>query len=243
MREASGRWYSSSSLSRYPWVRDMRRSIGRVIVHIRLAKMRVLNFPARLESDAPRGKPDRVDDSSLASAAYAAFFTEAERDEIGTFGELSAHERARWASVAAHISRTVASPIDEDLAQWRAEQQTILAEQVGRTLYSPDLWRAMMRTTDLQNRVETLRVLLEQSRASAAMARSHSRWLASSAQALEHPMWSDGSVADGHTGRDRGPDDVEATGDRIPADITDGIDRSLHYHEWMVRSLYATGGE
>ncbi len=205
--------------------------------------MRVLNFPARLESEAPRCKPDRVDDSSLASAAYAAFFTEAERDEIGTFGELPAHERARWTSVAAHISRTVAPPSDEDLAQWRAEQQTILAGQVGPTPYAPELWRAMMRTSDLQNRVETLRVLLEQSRASAATARSHSRRLASSAHALEHPMWWDGSMADGHTARDRGPVDVDAIGDQIPTDITEGIDRSLHHHERIVQRLCVTGSE
>lgn len=135
-------------------------------------------------------------DQSLAAIAYAAFFTEAERDEIGTFEELPATERARWQSVAAHIARTVVSPVDEDIEAWRAEQRAELAEQVREAPYSREVWRAMTRTTDMQQQIAALRDLLLASKACIAIARSHSQRLATSAQSLEHPIWSADPAAD-----------------------------------------------
>lgn len=200
----------------------------------------VVELPVRRESGEGVGTLE-IDQWSLPSVAYAAFFTEAEREEIGSFEELPAHERARWQSVAAHIARTVVSPIDEDLEQWRAEQQARLAEQVRQAPYSRELWRAMTRTTDLQKRVETLRTLLEQSRASAVTARSHSRRLASSAEALEHALWWNHPMADSRPDHDLGPSDVDSTTDPAPIDLMGGIDRPPHHHERMLRSVRSGG--
>jgi len=146
-----------------------------------------------------------ISDWSLAAVAYAAFFTESERDEIGTFDELPAPERARWESVAAHIARTVVSPIDADLAASRAEQRTELAEQVRDAPYSRDLWRAMTRTTDMQQRIAAPRDLLIASKASIAMVHSHSRRLATSAQALDRPIWWDDPTAGEHDDQGHDP--------------------------------------
>lgn len=126
-----------------------------------------------------------VSDWSLPAVAYAAFFTESERNEIGTFDELPAPERARWESVAAHIARTVVSPVDEDLEAWRAEQRTVLAERVRDAPYSRELWRAMTRTTDMQKQIAALRDLLIASRASIATAPARSGRHATSVQTLE----------------------------------------------------------
>ncbi len=154
-----------------------------------------------------------ISDWSLPAVAYAAFFTESERDEIGRFDELPAPERARWESVAAHIARTVASPVDEDLEAWRAEQQTVLAERVRDAPYSRELWRAMTRTTDMQRKIAALRDLLIASKASIATARSHSRRLATSARALDRPGWWDHLTAVEHDGP--GEDTATASPDGV----------------------------
>lgn len=167
---------------------------------------------------------------SLPAVAYAAFFTESERDEIGTFDELPAPERARWESVAAHIARTVVSPVDEDLEAWRAEQRTVLAERVRDAPYSRELWRAMTRTTDMQKQTAALRDLLIASKASIATARSHSRRLATSAQALDRPIWWDDPTAgepddQGHDAASVSPDEIGGTAERRHGSRHEGSDR------------------
>ncbi len=177
-------------------------------------------------------------DQSLAAIAYASFFTEAEQEEIGTFDELPAPERARWQSVAAHIARTVVSPVDEDIEAWRAEQRTVLAEQVREAPYSRELWRAMTRTTDMQQQIASLRDLLVASRASIATARSHSQRLATSTQALEYPIWSVQPVTDVPDA-----DRADAPSD-APADAMTGSaprldhrhpDGSAQHHDLVIR--------
>lgn len=179
-------------------------------------------------------------DLSLAAIAYAAFFTEAERDEIGDFDELPAPEQARWQSVAAHIARTVVSPVDEDLGEWRAEQEAVLAEQVRVAPYSRELWRAITRTTSMQQQIASLKDLLIASRACIATACSHSQRLAHSAQALDNPIWSSYSGTD-----QRGSDPTDATpldhanGAGSPDQPYDGshFDGSARYHDGFVRRV------
>lgn len=172
-------------------------------------------------------------DLHLPAIAYAAFFTEAEREEIGTFDELPAPERARWESVAAHIARTVVPPVDEDIERWRAEQRAELARQVRDAPYTRDVWRATMRTANMQHQVEVLRALLVQSRESAAKARSHSRRLATTTRALDVTLWLEEDPADIRA--DRGPDDIAGTTPQS-ASILASTDRPAHQHEQMVRS-------
>ena len=177
-------------------VRDMRHAIATVTIEARPSVIDVIELSVQPALDKTASQPATGADWRLPAVAYAAFFTEAERNEIGAFDDLPAHERVRWESVAAHIARTVVSPLDEDLTQWRAEQQTRLAERVRASPYSRELGRAMSRTTTIQRGIETLRALMEQSRSSAATARSHSRRLARSTQALDPALWRD-SPCDG----------------------------------------------
>lgn len=172
---------------------------------------------------------------SLAAVAYAAFFTEAEREEIGTFDELPVPERARWESVAAHIARTVVSPIDEDIDRWRAEQRADLARRVRDAPYTRDVWRATMRATDLQHGIKTLRELLDQSRASAATARSHSRRLAMTTEAMKAALWPDSIRGPSRAQREQRPYDISPT-NLTPTDISGSTDRPADPHELMVRS-------
>jgi len=194
-----------------------------------------------LDQQTPSGsravEVEVISDWSLPAVAYAAFFTESERDEIGTFEELPAPERARLESVAAHIARTVISPVDEDLEAWRAEQRTVLAERVRDALYSRELWRAMTRTTDMQKQIAALRDLLIASKASIATARSHSRRLATSAQALDRPIWWNDPTAgehddQGHDPASVSPDGIGGTSERRPGPRHDGSD---HRSERVVR--------
>lgn len=172
-------------------VRDMRQTIPTVFIEARPSVINVIELSVLPAPDDTASQPARETDWRLPAVAYAAFFTEAERNEIGAFGDLPAHERVRWESVAAHIARTVVSPLDEDLTQWRAEQQARLAERVRESPYLRELGRAMGRTTTIRRGIETLRTLMEQSRSSAATARSHSRRLARSAWALDPALWRD----------------------------------------------------
>ena len=175
-------------------------------------------------------------DQSLAAIAYAAFFTEAEREEIGTFAELPAPEQARWQSVAAHIARTVVSPVDEDIEEWRAEQRTVLAEQVREAPYSRELWRAMTRTTDMQNQIASLRDLLLASKVCIATARSHSQRLATSAQALEHPIWSaDPKATRPNADPVLAPDPADESTSPGRHHASDHLNGSARHHDRVIR--------
>ncbi|CAA9541269.1 MAG: hypothetical protein AVDCRST_MAG33-32 [uncultured Thermomicrobiales bacterium] len=181
--------------------------------------------PTHADTDVP----------SLAAIAYAAFFTEAEREEIGTFDDLPDPERARWESVAAHVARTVVPPVDQDIEQWRAEQRKELARQVKDAPYTRDVWRATMRATDLQHGLETLRTLLVQSRESAARARSYSQRLATTTRAMQVVVGTDTTRSINLIDRSQRPHDIDPT-IRTPPDLSANTDRPADPHELMVRS-------
>lgn len=113
-------------------------------------------------------------------------------------------------------------PVDENIEEWREEQQKMLAEQVRVAPYSRELWRAMTRTTNMQQQIASLKDLLIASRACIATARSHSQRLASSAQALDHPIWSAAPSAD-H------PDSDQV--DTTPAHHADGMTNPDQHHD------------
>ena len=187
--------------------------------------------PARPVVPEPAG----TDAVSLAAVAYAAFFTETEREEIGAFDDLPAPERARWHSVAAHVAQTVVSPVDEDIERWRTEQREDLAQQVRDAPYTRDVWRATLRTTNLQQHVGTLQSLLRQSQESAARTRSQSQRLATTTQAMRVALGPDASRRIGLIDRAQRPTDIDPTG-WIPPDISGVTDRPFDPHELMVRS-------
>lgn len=98
----------------------------------------------------------------------------------------------------------------------------MLAEQVRVAPYSRELWRAMTRTTNMQQQIASLKDLLIASRACIATARSHSQRLASSAQALDYPIWL----------ADPSPDHQDSDqGDAIPVHHAGGMTNPGQHHD------------